>query len=338
MKGGRFMERNKVFCEECRKDTDYNLETVLMKGNLKGEEYEYSGEKAVCATCRNEVYVADVEDKNLRLLYDAYRQKNGILSLEKILEISQRYNIGKRPLSLLLGWGEMTFSRYCDGDMPTKQYSEMLQRIYDDPRYYRTLLETNKENLKSQQAYEKSKRKVLELLGEEANPKSKLDLIIQYLLYKCEDITPLAMQKALYYVQGFYYAFENVFLFKEDCEAWVHGPVYKNVYNRYSSYRFDPIERIEEFDESVFTTTEIAIMDSVIKNFCCYSGKTLEAFTHNEKPWLSTRDGLPVDAHSDRIIDKELIGEYFNAVKVKYSMLTPGDIESYSKVIFEQNN
>ena len=46
----------------------------------------------------------------------------------------------------------------------------------------------------------------------------------QYLLYKCEDITPLALQKALYYVQGFYYAFEGRFLFDEDCEAWVHGP------------------------------------------------------------------------------------------------------------------
>lgn len=244
-----------------------------MTGNLKGEEYEYSGDKAMCVVCGSDFYVADVENKNLRLLYDAYRQKNGIVSLEKILDISQRYNIGKRPLLVLLGWGEMTFSRYCDGDIPIKQYSEMLQRIYDDPRYYRTLLETNKENLKSQQAYEKSKRKVPELLGEEANPKSKLDLIIQYLLYRCEDITPLAMQKALYYVHGFYYAFEAVFLFEEDCEAWVHGPVYKNVNNRYSSYCFDPMESVQEFDESVFTTIEIAIMDSVIKNFCCYSGK-----------------------------------------------------------------
>jgi len=64
--------------------------------------------------------------------------------LEKILEIPQKYNIGKRPISLLLGWGEMTFTRYCDGDMPTKQYSDVLQRIYDDPAFYLSLLEENK--------------------------------------------------------------------------------------------------------------------------------------------------------------------------------------------------
>ena len=86
----------------------------------------------------------------------------------------------------------MTFSRYCEGDMPTKQYSDILQKIYDDPAYYKELLEKNKDNLKSLQAYEKSKRKVQELLGEENKTGSKLDSIIQYLLYKCEDITPLA--------------------------------------------------------------------------------------------------------------------------------------------------
>lgn len=160
------MNTNKTFCEECRKDIEYLIKPVLMKGKLKGEEYEYTGEKAVCSICGSEVYTAEVEDRNLKALYDVYREKNGIISLEKILEIPQKYNIGKRPLSLLLDWGEMTFSRYCDGDMPTKQYSDILQKIYDEPKYYKDLLEKNKDNLKSSQAYEKSKRKVQELLGE----------------------------------------------------------------------------------------------------------------------------------------------------------------------------
>lgn len=330
------MERDKVFCEECRRDVEYSLESALMKDTLKGESYEYTGEKAICTRCSNEVYVAEAEDKNLKALYDAYRSKNSIISLEKITELPQRYDIGKRPLSLLLGWGEMTFTRYSDGDMPTKQYSDILQRIYEDPEYYKDLLIANKSNLKSLRAYEKSMRRVQELLGEDAKVESKLISIVRYLLYRCEDITPLALQKALYYVQGFYYAFEESFLFDEDCEAWVHGPVYRSIYNRYSSYRFDPIERVDGFDGSVLTTSEKSILDSVIKHFCCYSGKTLEAFTHTEMPWLKTRGSLPVDAHSNRIIDKELIGKYFTAVKEKYCMLTPGDIESYSKSTFQR--
>lgn len=78
------------------------------------------------------------------------------------------------------------------------------------------------------------------------------------------------------------------------------------------------------------------IIDSVIKNLCCYSGKILEKFTHAELPWLKTRGDLPVLTASDRIIQKELIGDYFVAVKNKYNMLDPSDIEDYAKKMFEK--
>ena len=42
------MNRNKTFCEECRRDVEYIVETATIKGKLKGEEYEYTGKKAVC--------------------------------------------------------------------------------------------------------------------------------------------------------------------------------------------------------------------------------------------------------------------------------------------------
>jgi putative zinc finger/helix-turn-helix YgiT family protein len=330
------MNEKMTFCEECRKDVAYVVDNVSLKSVLKGEEYNYRGKKAVCAACGAEVYVAAIEDENLKALYDAYRQKNGLISLEKILEIPQKYNVGKRPLSLLLGWGEMTYTRYCDGALPTKQYSDVLQRIDEEPAFYLALLEENKENLKSQTAYEKSKRRTVELLGGPQIENSKVDAVINYLLFRCEDITPLALQKALYYVQGFHYAFEDGFLFDEDCEAWTHGPVYREIYSRYSGYRFDPIESNAEVDVSQFTDAEKAIIDSVIHNFCCYSGKILEGFTHSETPWLQTRSNLPAHAHSHRIISKEAIGAYFSAVKQKYNMLTPDDIENYARVMFDR--
>ncbi len=329
------MEKNKTFCEECRRDIEYSLETVNKKGNLKDEEYEFIGETAVCSICGSEVYVAEVEDENLKLLYDDYRQKNGIIPLERLLEIPHKYNIGKRPLSLLLGWGELTYTRYSDGDMPTKQYSDTMERVCDDPGYYKTMLEENRDNLKSQLAYDKSMRKVKELLGENIETDLKLELTIKYLLYRCEDITPMALQKALYYVQGFYYAFMGLFLFTNDCEAWVHGPVYKDIYSRYADYRFNPIEGERDFDVSVFTETEKTIIDSVVLYLCCYSGKMLESFTHSEMPWIKTRGDLPVNVNSNRIISKEKIGEYFTAVKEKHNMLRFDDIEVYAKMMFD---
>lgn len=330
------MSEKKVFCEECRSDIVFTVTEKQMEASIKGEKYIYMGKEAHCADCGSEIYVDEINDFNLKALYDAYREKNDIVSLEMILAIPEKYAIGKRPLSLLLGWGEQTFSRYCDGDMPTKQYSDVLKRIYVEPRYYADLLEKNKCNLKTYVTYEKSKRAVDKLLGKSVETKTKIDMTIEYLLSQCEDITPLALQKALYYIQGFYYAFYETFLFSEECEAWVHGPVYRDIYYRYRDYKFDPIEVNNEFDSSIFSSSEKAVLDSVVKNICCYSGKILERFTHSETPWLSTRGELPENVVSYRIIQKEKIGDYFSDVKEKYNMIIPNDIKEYTKNMFEQ--
>ena len=328
------MNTKKVFCEECRNDVNYTVSTVLMTGTIRDIEYSYIGRKAHCADCGSQVFVPELVDANLRALHDVYRRENGIISLDQIREIPEKYDIGKRPLSLLLGWGEQTFSRYYDGDMPTKQYSDTLARIYNDPQFYSELLESRKGSLKSALAYEKSHRAVASLLSSEMPFDSKINMVIQYLLNQCEDITPLAMQKALYYIQGFFFAFYKKFIFSEDCQAWVHGPVYRDVYFRYRNYSFDPIKKAENFDDSVFPSSEKAIYDSVITNICCYSGKVLERFTHTETPWITTRGDLPINAPSDKIIDKSLIGDYFCTVKAKYNMINPKDIREYAQAMF----
>ncbi len=141
------MSEKITFCEYCRDDVSYIEKEEYMTSKLKGETYKYYGKKAICKECNNEVFVSEINDYNLNQLYNEFRKQNNIISLEHILEIPNKYKIGKRPLSLLLGWGEQTFSRYCDGDMPTKQYSAMLEKIYNEPGYYLELLEKNKYRL-----------------------------------------------------------------------------------------------------------------------------------------------------------------------------------------------
>ena len=328
------MSTKKIFCEACRNDVKYTVEEKELIGTIRGAQYHYVGKEATCANCKAYVDVEEISQSNLKALYDAYRAQNGIVSLEKIKAIPERYAIGKRPLSILLGWGEHTFTRYADGDMPTKQYSDVLTRLFDEPTYYLHVLEEYKDRLTSQQTYEKSYKATKALIENNKVHSGKIYEAISYLLHCCEDITPLALQKSLYYVQGFFYAFFNTYLFVEDCEAWVHGPVYRDVYAEYADYHFSPISRIESFDSSIFTTQEKAVLDSVIRNLCCYSGKVLETFTHNESPWINTRGSLPDGAPSNEVISKQMIGDYFTKIKLQYGMNSPKDIQLYAKDMF----
>jgi len=328
-------KQGKVFCDSCNSYTSFITDEVECTGIVRGEEYRYVGKQARCSICGAKIDVADYCKDNRNRLYEEYSKKNGIIDKSKIQELPEKYGIGKRPLSLLLGWGEHTLSRYMDGLTPTKLYSDILSRIYDDPKFYLDILEENKSKLQSEQAYEKSKYATEQLLLELFKVESKIDSVAQYVLEQCGDITPLALQKALYYIQGFYYAFFGEFIFKEDCEAWLHGPTYRNAYYKYSGYKLNPLpEKNVQKKEYNFTVQEKKVIDCVINSICCYSGNILEKFTCNEMPWLETRWEVIDGEHSEKVIGKELIGKCFTKIKDKYLMTSPIDIVQYSTDMF----
>ena len=328
------MKLRETFCENCLKQVAYQVEEVETEAVVKGKKYTYGKLVARCAECGSLVFVHDLNDENLERLYNVVRQENHLVPLSVVRSLPEKYNIGKRPLSLLLGWGEQTYTRFLEGDLPSRQYSDMLTRLAEDPGYYLEVLEKNRGRI-TEVAYKKSKKAAEALLLPPAEP-GAIYQAIQYLLMQCEDVTPLALQKALYYVQGFYYAFFGTFLFKEECQAWAHGPVYKDVYEQYKNYKFNPISKPVQTKNLHFSAEEKLVLDSISRYFCCYSGKTLEQFTHTEMPWLETRKDLSEGEPSERIIKKELIGNFFAEVKETYQMETPQDMKKYARKLFSR--
>ncbi len=270
------MHKDLTFCENCRDDVTYVVKDESIDTTLKGEKYTYQGKTAYCSKCGNEVFAGWIHDYNLKSLYDEYRDRHNIVSQDVICAIPKKYAIGKRPLSLLMGWGELTYTRYCDGSVPSKPYSDAIRRVYDDPEYYLHILEENKDILKSQSTYEKSKKAVENILSSNVCDKRKIDYVVDYLISHCEDMTSLSLQKALYYIQGFYYAFNDTFIFSDDCQAWRYGPVYKDVYLNYKDYEFDSLSKIKENDLDIFSADEKAILDS-----CCKAYMLLQRWCFN---------------------------------------------------------
>ncbi|SMP57043.1 type II toxin-antitoxin system antitoxin SocA domain-containing protein [Anoxynatronum buryatiense] len=328
----------KGYCENCRDMVDYSIKTVNKEKTIKGKTIRYVGKEAYCEECKEEILVAEIRDYNLMQLDAAYREAEDLIKVTDVESILERYGIGKRPLSLLLGWGEGTLTRYVDGDTPSKPYSDILNRILVDKTYYRDLLEQNRERI-SEVAYRKSMTATEKIPDPEVegNEISKLESAVKYILMETSEITPLALQKLLYFTQGFNKAFADTFMFEEDCEAWAHGPVYRDVYHKYRGYGYNPIEEGHLSYENInLTDDEKELLDHIVLYFGCYSGTILENMTHSEEPWRVARRGLVDGERSERVIEKQDIGAYFINVKEKYKMLNHTDIKDYTKDLFSK--
>jgi len=56
-----------AFCEVCRREVGYTVEIAIIKSEVKGKEYVYTGLKGVCWECGSELYIPELEEENLRI-------------------------------------------------------------------------------------------------------------------------------------------------------------------------------------------------------------------------------------------------------------------------------
>ncbi|MBQ9657872.1 MAG: DUF4065 domain-containing protein [Clostridia bacterium] len=329
---------NKGFCEKCNDLVEYKIKEIDDKFEIRGKEYKYKRLIGYCKKCGEEISSNSINDDNLNRMDIIYRNEEKIIQKEEINKILSKYKIGKKPLSKLLGWGEVTLIRYLNGDVPSKVYSDLLYRILNDEKYMEVLVEQNK-SLITENAYNNIKNAISQLKEPtfQFSIENELEIISEYIIAVGKEITPLALQKILYYAQGFYKAFFGKFLFKDDCQAWVHGPVYVKIYEKYKEFKSANILIDIDYDiEDTIVDEKREILDVIIKYFGYYNGKALEKMSHYETPWINARKGLLPSENSNNIIKKEDMEEYFEKVKNKYDMLNILDIKKYSEDHFKR--
>lgn len=329
---------NKGFCEKCNCLVEYDVKELNDVAEIKGKKYKFKRLVGYCKKCSEEINSNEINDENLNRIDIAYRNEENIITTEEINKILTKYKIGKKPLAKLLGWGEVTLIRYLNGDVPSKVYSEQLYKILNEDQYMSKLLEENK-SLITERAYNNARNAINKLknINSENNIQTEIELIAEYIIAIGKEITPLALQKILYYAQGFYKAFFGKFLFEDDCQAWVHGPVYVSIYEKYKDFKSANIIVDIDYDiEDIIVDEKREILDAVIKYFGYYNGKALEKMSHYEIPWIKARKGLLPTENSNNIICKKDIKEYFEKVKDKYDMLNVLDIKKYSDDQFKR--
>ncbi len=100
-------------------------------------------------------------------------------------------------------------------------------------------------------------------------------------------MTNLKVQKLIYYAQGFSMAILGKPLFGETIEAWEHGPVCPDLYQKYKKNKARPIYSKKNLREAgtPFTAKQRKLLDDVYKTYGCFAAWTLRDITHQDTAW-----------------------------------------------------
>ena len=319
------------FCTTCRKNTEYTLKKRNIIKTIKDKEYTFSVTSAVCDECGEEMNIPGLIDKNIKEVDEQYRTSEGIVSIDDIEKLMKIYKIGKGPLSLALGFGEVTITRYLSGQIPSKEYSDVIRAALSSPAFMKEKLYENKDKIASA-AYNKSMNAAIQLENL-FSVSDKMLRVISYVFERLEEVTPLMLQKLLYFIQGVSYALNGKPMFSENCQAWVHGPVYPEVYEMFRDFKYNPIEdaRFAIFDgnKDELTEDERIVVDLVVNTFGEYGGKVLERITHSEKPWKNARKGYGENIPSNELLSMESIKSYFVEKNAIYDFSSEDGLRKY---------
>ena len=225
-----------------------------------------------------------------------------------------------------------TFCSECGKQIDVPEISDMnIDRVQAALRGKLGLIQNYEiKEISSEKAYTECLEAVRKRLDNVHFTNAKIDNVVKYIIYKVDDISILALMKLLYFSQGVYAAFTQRYLFVDECEAWVLGPVYRDTYNRYKDVLTNMIENHVICENDIaLDSYEKEVINAVLETFGRCSPSDLVKITHREAPWLNARKGLSAAELSNRIIPKESIKNYFEHVKTKRVLATPFEFIEY---------
>ena len=135
-------------------------------------------------------------------------------------------------------------------------------------------------------------------------------------------LTPMKLQKLVYFAHGWYLALEEKPLIHEQVEAWKYGPVIPTIYHEFKVYGTNGIKKQayeSQLDESfnIITTKPIVedketleFLDKIWDTYGHFSGIQLSNATHEpDTPWSKTWGDGDIPQGTD--INNDTIKEYF---------------------------
>ncbi|NLX91315.1 MAG: hypothetical protein GXZ07_06970 [Firmicutes bacterium] len=128
---------------------------------IKEELVEYEQVYYRCNVKReeNKFVPSGIMDENLLRARDAYREKHHLLTSKDIKKIRNIYDLSQSDFAALLGWDDITVTRYETKAIQDGASDSMMKMIYNNPLFAIECLEKHKERF-NKESYDRIRSKI----------------------------------------------------------------------------------------------------------------------------------------------------------------------------------
>lgn len=119
----------KGFCPSCEKESELTRIRRVEILNIKGEQIPVEVDFFVCEECGVEFDNPDPDYDYLKVAYEEYRRRKGMVQPEEIRAFREKYGLTQRELSALAGFGGATLSRYENGALQDEAHDTLLRLL-----------------------------------------------------------------------------------------------------------------------------------------------------------------------------------------------------------------
>lgn len=314
----------KRLCPECGKITDWEEITKVEDFNIKDEHIEISVRIFRCPSCSSEFEDFNADSDPYRLAYDEFRRRKGLVFPSQIINFRKKYDLTQKELSGLLGFGDITLSRYENGALQDEAHDQLLKFVLDPANLLKLvsqkpeIIATEKRTaLVSKLEAERTIDFVLDeilagnhsgiLTGNREFSFDKLVNLIKYFTYQ-NSVFKSKLMKLLFYAD-----FKS---FKETAQSITglryahlpygpvpdkHGFILASILEVDHTISMD-LQSVGDFigeiivssepnAADIFSAEEETVIRSIHNQFVNYSAKAIEDFSHEEKGYKETKNG-----------------------------------------------
>lgn len=121
----------KSYCPKCCK----NVNLIIKKAEItryRDVDLLVTENIAICNECSEEIFQKEMEEDNLKRLYNEYKSKVGLVKSEDIVRLRKELNLTQKEFASILGWNEKILDRYERGAIQNKEHDDALKRFMDN--------------------------------------------------------------------------------------------------------------------------------------------------------------------------------------------------------------